>query len=298
MVKFNEFFNVRGNEYVDIDLATDTTVFLDPNKIKKVGAGLFKSQLAESKIMAYFLNVNNLYSIGDKSKAFSLIDCSKEINATRLGYSSGKSVGKGASPEILDEVFSKIQELGKLDSSLFSQPCLIPLFVNNFGEDRFSDLITNIICKELSEFTYEICKKYDIQKLKKFKLNGYYDLEDQCWKSIEVMLPYDGDEKPIILVPREMTVNKYDFTVREYIGKVILVQKQMEHLDKKSPLVNVKWVKSKNDFVYSPPSKKLLRKVEIKENYPNRGGSKAYAIEESVKQPHLLIQYIRFVENR
>ncbi|EMW5406251.1 hypothetical protein AAFB36_002150 [Enterococcus faecalis] len=134
--------------------------------------------------------------------------------------------------------------------------------------------------------------------MKKFKLNGYYDLEDQYWKSIEMIFPYDGDGKPIILVPREMTVKKYDFTVREHIGKVILIKKQMEHMDKKSPLVNVKWVKVKNDFVYSSPSKKILRKVEIKENYPNRGGSKAYAIEGSVKQSHLLIQYIRFVENR
>ncbi|EMW5406252.1 hypothetical protein AAFB36_002151 [Enterococcus faecalis] len=69
---------------------------------------MFNSQLAESKVMSYFLKVNNLYSIGDKSKAFSLIDCSKEISATRLGCSNGKSFGKGASPEILDEVFSKI----------------------------------------------------------------------------------------------------------------------------------------------------------------------------------------------
>lgn len=134
--------------------------------------------------------------------------------------------------------------------------------------------------------------------MKKFKLNGYYDLEDQCWKSIVVVFPYDGYGKPIILVPREMAVKKYDFTDREHIGKVIFIKKQMEHMDKKSPLVNVKWVKVKNDFVYSPPSKKLLRQVEIKENYPNRDGSKAYAIEESVKQSHLLIQYIRFVKNR
>lgn len=299
MSNFNNYFQIDGQEYVNVLLETDTLLFLDPNKIKKVKTKLFNKELAESKIMAYFLNVNRLYKEGKKDLAFCLIDCSKEINATRLGYSSGKPFGKGASAEILDEVFSNIQTLGNLDASLLRQPCLIPLFVQNFGADRFSDLITNIICKELSEFTYNACKKYGIQdKTKDFKLDGFYDIDEQQWKPITVRLPYDDEGNPIILVPKEMTVSQYDFTVNEYIGKVILVQKQMEHLDKKSPLIKTKWVKSRNDFVYSPPSKKILREVEIRNKYPIKGGSKSYALEESMRQPHLLIQYIKFVENR
>lgn len=299
MIKFNSLFNVNGEEYENINLDSDTPLFLDPNKIKNVRTTMFDAKLADNKIMAYFLNVNKLYAAGKKSEAFALIDCSKEINATHLGYSRGNSAGKGASPEILDKVFSQIQKLGDLEESLLSKPCLIPLFVKNFGEDRFSDLITNIICKELSQFTLEICKKYNLlSQTKTFQLNGFYDLEEQKWKTIDVILPYDQNGKPIILVPKEMLVKKYDYTVQEYIGQVILVQKQMEHLKNHTPLVTIKWVKGQQKFVHYPPSKKILRQEEIKTNYPNRGGTKEYAISESLKHPHLLIQYIRLVENR
>lgn len=298
-MKFNEYYGILGKEYVDVLLETDILLFLDPNKINKVKTDMFDKETARCRVMSYFLYVNQHYKEGKKDLAFSLINCSSEINSTRLGYSKGKPFGKGASAEILDKFFSKFQKLADLDDSILRQPWLIPLFVENFGADRFSDLITNIICKELSEFTFNVCVKYGIQEqTKEFKLQGFYNIETQKWETISVRLPYDSEGKPILLVPKEMTVSEYDFTVQEYVGQVILVQKQMEHLDKRSPLVTMKWVKSRDKFVAIPPSKKKLKEVEIRREYPIKGGMKRYALDESLKQPHLLTQYINFVENR
>lgn len=293
MEKFNNFFNISGNEYFDVDLSEDTESFIDPSKFNKVSTVLFDKNTASKKVTQYFQTVYELYETGSRQDAVAMINDVPEISATRLGYSRGTHKGKGPSFQILNRVFSLLVPLSKENPEVLNEPCMLPMFTPNFASDRFSDLITNIICSELCDFTSKICEKYGLlSDCKTYELKGYFDYESGTWAKINVKLPVDMNGQPIILIPIELSVPKYNFNVQEYISQIILPIFQQEHLERNSPLVTSKYVKKFDGMVATAPSKKTLWKEEVRSSHPQKGGSKEFALEESLKRPHLITQYI------
>lgn len=292
---FNEHFKIKEEECLDIPLQSDIELYVDPNRISLVNSPIFDGTMAKKKIESYFLTIFDLYLQGKKSLAIDLLDAPKEINATHLGLSKGNSQGTGPSREILNRFFDKVTVDGRLKKSILSRPVLIPLFVRNFGSDRFSDLIVNIISKELADFTNSICTRHAIETSSS-QLCTYYDIQTGKWQTLTADLPVGPDGKPILLVPNELGVNKYGFSAETYVNQIVFVYLQDEHLAKNSSLVTMKSIKG----VLTPvkPTKKLLYRVEVKEAYDVFGKVKTFALDQSLENPHLLQQYIEFVEGR
>lgn len=294
IIRFNQHFNKQDDRYLDIPLNSDVKKFVDPVKIAGINEPLFDSKKASFKVQEYFEKGFSLYAEGNKNLAISLLSEPKEINATHLGLSKGASKGNGPSEEILDGVFQKITSEEFLRNSFMARPTLIPLFVPNFGADRFSDLTVNIISKELAEFTENICKELGIP-VYVTGLCKYYDVSDGKWKQLVANLPMGPDKKPILLVPAGLVTDNYKFSIEKFVYTVIFAHLKDEHLNRRSPLVTYK----EKNGVLTPvkPTNRVLKEHEIRTKYKDRGMLKAFALDKSLEHPHLLEQYISFIED-
>lgn len=83
-----------------------------------------------------------------------------EQNATRLGYGDGDN-GKGNTAEGLMKKFSALDSLIDYIPNM-SKPEDLTIFLPNFAEDGLSDLLTNILHKQLNEFTLSQLNKFEI----------------------------------------------------------------------------------------------------------------------------------------
>ena len=123
----------------------------------------------------------------------------------------------------------------------------------------------------------------------------YFDTSDGKWKQLIANLPMGPDMKPILLVPSGILTEKYKFSAEKFVYSVIFDFLKDEHLNKMSPLITYREENGK--LIPIKPSNKELKEHEIKRNYPNRGMFKAFALDQSLENPHLLEQYIKFIED-
>lgn len=285
-MNFNQHFGITGTEYIDIPIDGDIELYLDPSKVKDVDPDIFDSVTAKVKIDSYFTTVIDLYQQGNKELAISLLETPREINAAHLGLSKSSSKGNGPSREILSRFFEKITNDGRLTTSVLTRPVLIPLFVRNFGPDRFSDLLVNIISMELADFTKSICDRYGIETTRN-SIYTYYNIENHQWEKLNSDLPIGPDGKPILLTPGTLTTTKYDFSPRNYVYTIIFSYIQNELLEHENPYAMYQGIK---------PTKSMLYQSEVRDAYTEIGKLKDYALDESLEKPHLLEQYIDKVE--
>lgn len=293
MVNFNKFFNKDDERYVDIPLNTDIELYIDPTSIRQVNSPYFNSELAGQKVSSFFQHVFDLYLKDKKEESLILITEPSEINSTHLGMSSGASKGNGPSERILNRTFKKLVELAQKDTDLLKNPILIPLFVPRFGKDRFSDLLTCIIIKELCEFTTNICKELRIElSSKSFR---YYDIDKQAWVEKEFLLPIGPDGEHIVLLPKSIVKENYTFNAQSFVWKTIFQERQNFHLVNNTDLTRTKEVDG--EMILVPPSKTTLYEKEVSGKY-EIDKIKQYALKQTLEKPHLLEHYIRFVEEQ
>lgn len=96
----------------------------------------------------------------------------------------------------------------------------IPVLIPGFAEDGLSDLLTNILHKELNEFTLNQMKKHGINS------NGtsefyYWNSQSLKWELINrPSYLYMGKE--ILVVPKNIVRRNYLFGAGQYFERVIL----------------------------------------------------------------------------
>jgi len=71
----------------------------------------------------------------------------REVNAARLGYGKNGLNGKGNTPDGMMKVFEGLPNL--LKEVKMSHSIDLTIFIKNFAEDRMTDLISNVVFKEL-----------------------------------------------------------------------------------------------------------------------------------------------------
>lgn len=236
--------------FVDIPLFPDTKLFIDPCLIEYVHNPLnvkFKETITSYFDYFYKLYYEN-YPDLEKKKLF---DFAHEINATSLGYGKGDN-GRGSTADKMLFDFRTIEKLIEMNLHMDS-PIDIPLFLNGFAEDRLSDMLTNILFQDLSQFTIEQCEKYGIllqtELPQGYTPFSYWDKMHKSW------IHYGGkyliiEEKVVLLVPKSVVRKRYFFQTSQYFTRIIL-----QRLQKQYPQVDKYGEKQK------PPSKKELAKM-------------------------------------
>ena len=216
-------------DFVDVTMFPDTKLFIDPCLIA-CDRSSWAIQ-ANKTIESYFDCFYSLYRDGasDASK-LELFEHAHEINATRLGYGNGRN-GKAKTPEGMLMTFKHIPDLMKKGINLATASDL-PLFIKKFAEDCLSDMLTNILVKELMEFTLQQCEKNHVTTVSTQTGLFYWDIDTRSWKKYTgSCLMYEG--RLLLLVPKSIVRKRYYFSADQFFSRVILsrMQEQSERRD-------------------------------------------------------------------
>jgi hypothetical protein len=268
IMKYSEYFGLRSKnqknlDFVDGLINKDTKLYIDPAQIE-IQQGLWFEE--SSKVVnSFFDTIFSLYKDGNVREAEALLINAHEPNETRLGVSSGIPKGRGSSPEKLIEVFRQILNEKLLEDKLISNYTDLNIFVKDFAEDRMSDLITNIIREKLAEYTVHQSKLHGLPLSDMpIKIGVGWDSGNLVWKDVyQHALTVNG--KLLLLVPKTIVVQKYLFTVEEYLSRVVFDWRKRYHIENDTNLVRKKFVKRENKTKSYGPSNKTLIQKEIKD---------------------------------
>ena len=296
-MNFTEYFNIdvedghASLDFIDIDINDDTKLFLEPTLIECVDDEWYK--ICAEKINSFFDELFFQYEINNKKNILELLDCAHEPNETKLGLGSKESIkkgGRGNTAEKLYEVFSEIIDKKLLDKGLVKNPMDLCVFVHDFAEDGMSDLVTNIIRKELNEFTINQCEKHGVElEDKLLNIGKSWNNETKSWEDvIERALTING--KCVLLVPKNIVRRKYIYSVEQYMSRKILEHRQNYHVINDTSLVEHTTDKNGNDII-KKPSKKLVRREDVGDT-----PTKDYAVDYTFENPDLIKDYRKEVK--
>ena len=175
-------------------LDEDSHFFINLQRLKKTSIPEFTDSY--EKIHGYFRKIIKLLDkAGSKDRtdtfykqALKLFDFS-EVNGICLGYAKGTSgagFGSGLGRQVISTAYD-IVKAGITDPEFFE---LLPLFQENVGADRLSDMIATLILDDIKEYTKRINQELGInqKRYKNFFFNGDF-----------LINPYKHDD--VLLVP-------------------------------------------------------------------------------------------------
>lgn len=248
-------------DFVDININTDVALYIDPTLID----GLPTSWCKETKeiLLNFFGNAFECCKTKNYSRLYKLVAFGREPNETKLGLSIEKSQGKGTGSDHLYTIFKSVADQCLIEKGLIELPSELCVFVNDFAEDRMSDLVTNIIRRQLYKFTVQQCEKLGVELAKEICGIGYYwDADSERWQAL-FGSPLYVNGKKILLVPKIIVRKKFIVSAAQYLQKHVLTQRQSYHLAKVTEWCHKKYNKSKG-YYYAPPTKKELYEKEVK----------------------------------
>ena len=176
-------------DFVNINLAKDNKIFIDPVKIKNGTSEIHKTYY--KKIDSFIQILLELSRKREYKKLLEIIDNFHERNETRLGYSLestyGKSFGENGGRDLV-KLLAKNEMVSNGEvENIFD--CLI--IVPNIGEDKVSDLITTIIFLDLIKYTQEQCNLWKIE-MKNVSISKLcWNADNETWIKVKKQLPID-----------------------------------------------------------------------------------------------------------
>jgi hypothetical protein len=261
-LKISEIFNLnkiqRQLDFINIDTENDLPLFLDPYFLSTRNDSW--SNNAYRTIQSYFQTVIKHLKREEYEKAQDLFRYLGEPNETCLGVSTGKPRGRGVGQDEAVKIFDHIINSKAIESGLVGHLEDIPIFVENIGKDKISDLTTNVIRKHLVHYTQEQCKLHGIPLTENVQSGYYWDSKKLCWDNILTDMLVIND-KLILLVPKGVVSFSFRYTPQDYCDHFVLNFLQNEHVRLRTSLVRVEKLKSGEEKIH-PPSKQMLREVE------------------------------------
>jgi hypothetical protein len=194
-----EMFNATGA--FDTILDVDTKLYISPLLLHHINI----LELANSyqNIQDYFKNILRLLRVSKYKEDVAWREAAKRLRFREpqwlpLGYSGKGTAGRGIGKHIqvkLTDTAKEIVDMGLEDPEIFE---LIGVIEDNIGPDLISDMIGNIILKDLLNCSVRVFAHLEIppERLNCYKYSGD-----------EFFLPtYSDKEKriPIVLVPRDI----------------------------------------------------------------------------------------------
>ncbi|MCP1642995.1 hypothetical protein J2T41_002614 [Pseudomonas citronellolis] len=279
-MRVSEYFKLNRSQayldFVDVPLDTDLAVFLEPGAIKALQSS-WGNELS-SLLQSFFETVLNLIRAGNHTRAQALLSSLNERNEFHLGYSTGKSRGHGFGSGSAKSVWSELTKSQAAVTGLLRDLEDTALLIPGIGADMISDAVCNIIRGPLIKYTQDMCVYYGIPLTDGIPSGPMWNPQTERWEQEFVPLPMTDFGK-VIFVPKVLVRFRLSYSFNEYYSHYILPQMQQEHLDARSPLVEV----LKNGEM------RVTKKALI-EKY---GKDKLAAVEQTKIRPDILQGYRR-----
>lgn len=291
-MRVSQHYGLVGNQgtfdFIDVHIERDTPLFIDPSVIaSQTSAWADECVFA---IQSYFQRVLDCIIARDTRQATSLLSRLGEDNSTRLGYSA-TSHGSGLGEGLAAKFYRELATSKALHSGLISDIEDTALLIEGIREDRISDVTTNIIRKQLVEYTQQTAAYYGIPLVKNVAVGPFWDGHAARWVQHTADLPVAG-RGPILLVPKSIVRRVLFHDPSEYYRHYVLEFFKEDELANRSPLT------------YTIKSGELrIRKGDVEEKYrrkhragpENPGVDKRINVDGTSRNPDLLR---RFKENK
>lgn len=226
--KFTEFFGLNIEQedlpFLDIYAHQDIALFLDPFGISAMGTKWSKE--CESQIATYFQYLLDSIKSGDKKTIKSLLSALHEVNEVALGYSQNSSKGRGIGPKQAIEIQKAFETSEAAISGDIKDIADCALLIPGINRDKISDITSNILKKQLIEFTKEQCDLYSIPT-KRVAISAF-DFEILNFKSYFDFLPIVNG-KPKILLPITSVRQDPELSKDKYYRNFVLEFLLAEH---------------------------------------------------------------------
>jgi hypothetical protein len=187
-------------------------------------------------VLSFFEAVLEAIRAGDVVRGRRLLDNLGEPNETCLGLSAGRPAGRGVGRQQADELFDRIRQSRAAQTGLLSELADCELFIPNFGADKISDVTTNIIRRQLINYTQAQCDLHRIPIIGEVASGMLWDGSNSSWTNRYVELPVINGRK-IVLVPKASVRWNMAFSHQDYYNKFVLEFLQAEHLRQDTALV-------------------------------------------------------------
>lgn len=184
-MKISEILNLNKSQFeldfVDIDIERDIPLFIDSNLIRKYDSE-FNARFVVTMDSFFSYLINTLSNDFDQQAKY-LCSHLSEINETHLGLSKGKSQGKGVGQLGAEKIFDALKNSQAIENGVLKNIEDLRVLVNGFDKDMLSDMLTNILKKQLLEYTINQCNLLNIKLTPNVPSGFFWNEKNLKWEN-------------------------------------------------------------------------------------------------------------------
>ena len=223
-------------DFVDVDVATDTEVYVDPHALRQLRTEWGRDCVA--LLQHYFRCVLAAIRAGDTARADELLGQLREPNQTRLGQSQGQPAGHALGPTLAADVRDQLARSEAVRTGLIEDLEDTILMIPLVGRDLISDITTNVIREPLIRYTQQVCEDLGIPVEDGVVAGPVWDPATEEWSQSYATLPWVG-QHALLLVPKVIVRRRLDFDADDYYNRYIIPFLQEEEIRAGTELVRL-----------------------------------------------------------
>lgn len=257
-MKLYRYFGIYFETDIEnVRLEKDNRLFMDPYLLYRGKDEL--SQKGYQKVDNFFKRLLFCAKQNQDKIAYEMVNNLHEREETRLGYSLQSHHGNGFSKNSGKKIYEEIKENPVFQQGFIQDVFDLPILMRKVGNDRISDMITNIIFTDLLAFTVQQCEEYKIPMEEVNLMVKKWDEDKQKWENYrQEYLPIYKDKSPVVFVPKTMVTSLPMFSYEKvYRGFYLPYYEKQEQ-----KLGNSKFLLTYQN------GKQRINKKELKKQYP------------------------------
>jgi hypothetical protein len=223
-------------DFVDVDVSTDNRIFIDPRAIRPQKGGLQEGCVA--CLVSFFSEVLDAIRLGLPEEVRRLMRYLGEPNETHLGFSRGRSRGRGLRGYRSDAIADKISASRAAQTGLLRDLEDTAFLVPGVDKDLLSDMTTQIIRGPLIRYTQQCCAQYGIPTHSQYGGNVWNPDTLEWEEDYDVPLPRT-DDGALLLVPKSIVRHYPILDSTKYFNGYLAPYLEAEELRAQSQLVEL-----------------------------------------------------------
>lgn len=294
MARFSDIFGIAssqaGLDFVNIDLATDMPLFLDPYAIQ-IRHDEWSDRCGDH-IRSFFTELMDALRGGNDARATHLLNHLHEPNETHLGVSIGQPSGRGVGNHKARQLADALVRSRAFQTGLLGDISEAELFIHGVGRDTISDLTTNVIRGLLAEYTADQCNLHGVPTQLVGAIGPVWDIGQRDWAARQLLLPVHN-RRPILLVPKFSVRLKLSLDSQEFWNHHMIEFLREEYREAGGALVHVlrsgerrvtkTAVKERHPFIKDGLADFVRDHPEVLDIYKNLKGAKGPLTSEEIE---------------
>lgn len=277
-MRVSEQFHLASSQpsldFVDVETSTDLTAFIDPRAIR-LQKGPF-AEHAQALLTTFFSALLDALSQNQPEEAARLMAHLGEPNETHLGFSCGRSRGRGLGGVGAKRVLEYLTRSRASQTGLLEDLEDSALLVPKIGKDVTSDIATHVLRQALIDYTQRTCQELGIPLEEQFA-GPIWSADTLGWTDSFAYLPRSAEGQLLLLVPKVIVRHSPIFDKDKYWRDYLAPSMESEEMRLGTELVRT----LKNGLRY-------VAKEELKEKY---GNDKPATVEQTERFPQALDHY-------